>query len=796
MRGRAGIAAALAALVVTGAAPAARLLPAERAALAAVHHGVTAGEIDRPTAVHARASIRRAANLIRRLPSDRRAPVAVALDQIGGFPGRLTGPRTVALIGQLKANSNYFTRHSPPAPKTDITDADGVVYRYFAGRCFEFHPLAEFVALNAHVFARDEAGTRRLANALIRRGVHQLGGVGWEYYFAFGGGHAPWLSGMAQAMAAQGFARAANLVPARAAIFRRAARDAYRPIPARLTMNIAAGPWIRLYAFDSMQVLNAQLQAVVSLRGYAAKVGDASAARFAKSMQRAAVALLPAFDTGYWTYYALPGRVSPLLYQDYVVALLRKLSPVDPLFRAAWIRFASYRRQPPAFRLAESGLNDVRFWLSKPATVTARSGAGPARRFFFGEGWHTIAWPERERGGVYPVAVSAVDPAGNRVSFQPLPIVKLAAGERGQTTRATVSADERRPALYVGAGLDDPIQAARAQRLGLRLVRVGVRWPTGSSVPALALAAAFRPLAGASVLVELSVRCLPVDRFETTALADYAAALAQQVPGIRYLALAPAPTAASAPAYAAALTAVREAVQRALPDVAVGPLVDGRGSPKATARALGRALAERADVVAFRPSRTAARGWTAADVPALVSVLGKSFGVPPPVLIDGLAAPKKAYPAAITGAACSSTVTGVILDRLFEGRRARAWARAVAAAAAPAQRGTVLCPGLTSRAAASAIEFPTELEVSRSAAVLLACVRDCLYLITLNDTRGRPVAARRGTLRGARRGPLTLELPKAKLDRARYRLDVRLVDRVNPGSVTRLTSKALRVNRT
>ena len=123
-------------------------------------------------------------------------------------------------------------------------------------------------------------------------------------------------------------------------------------------MNIAAGPWIRLYAFDSMQVLNAQLQALVSIRRLRdegrRRVGRR---RFAKRMQHAATALLPAFDTGYWTYYALPGRVSPLLYQDYVVDLLKKLSPVDPRFRAAADRFASYRASAarlPARRAAGS----------------------------------------------------------------------------------------------------------------------------------------------------------------------------------------------------------------------------------------------------------------------------------------------------------------------------------------------------------------------------------------------------------------------------------------------------------
>jgi hypothetical protein len=33
--------------------------------------------------------------------------------------------------------------------------------------------------------------------------------------------------------------------------------------------QVAAGPWIRLYAFSSLPVFNAQLQAVLSLQSYA-----------------------------------------------------------------------------------------------------------------------------------------------------------------------------------------------------------------------------------------------------------------------------------------------------------------------------------------------------------------------------------------------------------------------------------------------------------------------------------------------------------------------------------------------
>ena len=52
---------------------------------------------------------------------------------------------------------DYFAQHGPPqgGTGTDITDADGIVYRYFARRCFEFHPLANFSALNARVARKD-----------------------------------------------------------------------------------------------------------------------------------------------------------------------------------------------------------------------------------------------------------------------------------------------------------------------------------------------------------------------------------------------------------------------------------------------------------------------------------------------------------------------------------------------------------------------------------------------------------------------------------------------------------------
>jgi hypothetical protein len=160
------IAAAAVGLALAGAAPATSLLPVQRAALEAVRRAVAAGQIDASQAAIDRAEIGRAARLIRGLPAGRGNHVSVALAEVASLSGRLTGPRAVALFGQLKANDDYFARQWAPADKTDITDASGIVYRYFSGRCFEFHPLANFGEPNADVALRRQPARRRLQCAV------------------------------------------------------------------------------------------------------------------------------------------------------------------------------------------------------------------------------------------------------------------------------------------------------------------------------------------------------------------------------------------------------------------------------------------------------------------------------------------------------------------------------------------------------------------------------------------------------------------------------------------------------
>jgi hypothetical protein len=731
------------ALAFVGAAPALSPMPLERLALAKLR----TAPVDATTKTSARAEIARAAHLIRTLPVGRSYHIFVALQEAASFRGALTQPRALALYGALRANDDYFSKHWAPADKADVVGADGVVYRYFGGHCFRFHPLAEFSELNARATAGDVAGTQELADALVARGVYQRGGgVGWEYDFPFGGGNPPWLSGMAQAVAAQAFARAAALVPDRAAAYMREAAAAYRVIPRRLLTTVAAGPWIRLYSFSRDAVLNAQLQTAISLQSYATAASDAQAGALATRLQNAAAAMLPRFDTGYWSYYSLADDPSPPDYHHYVVQLLTKLAASDPRFAEAAARFGAYERQPPAFQLANAGVGQVRFWLSKPATVAADTPAGPSKRLSLFGGWHTLTW-QPHRPGVYPVHITATDWDGNRAQLDTLPIVRVGSGAFAGVTPTTTGTDAAAPFVVAN--------------------RATLVWPDGATTPDPTVVSTLAATP-APVLVELDAVTPP-----TPAFTQYAVALAQQVPSLRYLVVGPPPSATTAAAYVPIVSAVRDAIHAAVPNVAVGIVFDGAATPKATVAALAKAAAA-ADVVTFRAAATTAGGlWTQPNA----AVLAQAFaGVLPQLLLDSPQA------AAVTASACSPTVAGVALDPATD--------PATTAALVSVARGTVVCPGLSSSPSFTTLQFPASVTSGTAVSFQLGCVRDCLFIATLVGADGRPIVAFRGALTGGA-APTAVVLPRTQLGQSAYTIDVRAISRVNPGALVEAASPPL-----
>ena len=421
-------------------------------ALRGLDRAVVAQRLSPLDAYEHRRRVRLAQRVLSRLPPARRAALATVLRDVAAQASRYDAPRALALFTTLELNARHLVHDRLPAPGHDVGDGLGVVYRSVPGHGLRFHPLASFGRLNAYVSAGRQRAATSLAYALLARAHASNGALTWEYGFRAAGGKPPWTSGMAQAVAAQALARA-GLVPE--------ARLAFQAIPKRLVNERKSGTWIRLYAFSDIAVLNAQLQAALSLADYARLADDGRAARLATRLRRAALRALPAFDTGYWSLYALGGSEAPLSYHQYVTSLLWKLARTTgnerwagqaARFRADWRRPPAIRglaARAPALPLPRDGFRDaaaIRFWLSKPASVELTvAGERLARQL--GPGLRTVLWnPGRRRSGRYPVELVAVDRVGNRTEarLDPVvvardttpPVLRAAAGEQRVFWRA------------------------------------------------------------------------------------------------------------------------------------------------------------------------------------------------------------------------------------------------------------------------------------------------------------------------------------------------------------------------
>jgi hypothetical protein len=405
-----------------------------------IAHAVERGWVKGPDARRYRADVYLAQHGIRVLPKLRGYVLESQLSQVSAIWDSYISPRATALFSQLRENVDYLSTHRIPASATDVRGPDGVIYRWFSGKGLEFHPLASFSQLNALAAKRDSDGTRQLADALLARAIPRRGTLLWEYSFPYGSGRPPWASGLAQAVAAQALARAAALLGDDSLLL--AAEKAYRTIPGGLSMQLSTGPWVRLYGFDREIVLNAQLQAVLSLREYADATNDTAAQAYAERMLAATRGLFARFDTGDWSRYELGGGYAKWSYQEFVTKLLGKLAKqtADPFWQDAAARFAGYTYQPPVvtqpqpppalvvFPQPLDGWLDtvgIPITLSKRATSLTLVVAGDVLTWSnVSRGDHVLTWKPGPdvQPGTYPVTVRAVDFSRRHKAYSLAPV--------------------------------------------------------------------------------------------------------------------------------------------------------------------------------------------------------------------------------------------------------------------------------------------------------------------------------------------------------------------------------------
>jgi hypothetical protein len=376
--------------------------------------------------------------------------LAVTADLAAG--GLLTSTRMPAVFLTLQRNTEYWRGNAPPRqvpsgqscsggvgyslPRITFGD-DPVVFQYYPGHGLQIQVLGNFGKANALAQQCLEPTPKapcrpdklkalldRLVALRATRGSYTT----WEYYFPFGRGRAPWVSGMAQATALQALARASRVLgdPSYLEVAREALGAFQAAPPEGVRVFADGGSHYLIYSFDShLRVLNAFLQSLIGLFDYAQISGDPVAHELFDAGDRAARVEVPRYDTGAWSLYSLGGGESNLDYHRLVTDFLGRLCDRTQagVYCATAGRFTSYLTQAPG--LAFAGTSRAR--RHRPATVsvrlsklacvkvavTRRGRLTFVRQYVFPRGLRSFAFVPPRRGA-YRVVLDAHDLAGNR----------------------------------------------------------------------------------------------------------------------------------------------------------------------------------------------------------------------------------------------------------------------------------------------------------------------------------------------------------------------------------------------
>ena len=132
--------------------------------------------------------------------------------------------------------------------------------------------------------------------------------MAWEYYFSFGGGRPPWVSGLAQGTAVQALARAATRLKRQADVLpiaQRALAIFEAPTPQGVRVPAEHGNHYAIYSFaPDLRVLNGFIQSLIGLHDYARLSGDPRGTALFAAAEPQARSEVPLYDTGAWSLYS------------------------------------------------------------------------------------------------------------------------------------------------------------------------------------------------------------------------------------------------------------------------------------------------------------------------------------------------------------------------------------------------------------------------------------------------------------------------------------------------------------
>ena len=124
---------------------------------------------------------------------------------------QLTPSRLAPLWLTLQRNLEWWTTGPLLASGRRVEfQGSELVWQYYPGQGLQLQMLGNFGKLNGLWGTRANARLAVMLDELLPLAAERAGGLAWEYYFTFGGGRPPWVSGLAQGTAVQALARAAT----------------------------------------------------------------------------------------------------------------------------------------------------------------------------------------------------------------------------------------------------------------------------------------------------------------------------------------------------------------------------------------------------------------------------------------------------------------------------------------------------------------------------------------------------------------------------------------------------------
>ena len=252
--------------------------------------------------------------------------------------GSLTTTRMPALFLQLQRNTEFWSAHPKVAAAQRVKfGSSELLFQHYAGQGLQIQPLANFGKGNGLYTAalhpkkgdsskHESAKLKTLLDELLPLKSVRGGFYTWEYYFPFGGGRPPWVSGLAQATGIEMLARVSQLYgdPSYVQLATQMLGAFQQSPPTGIRVSKDGGNHYLIYSFaPHYYVLNAFLQSLIGLYDYIKVTGDQNAQQLFNAGNTTALRELPRYDTGKWALYSLPNKeISTYGYMSLVTGFL------------------------------------------------------------------------------------------------------------------------------------------------------------------------------------------------------------------------------------------------------------------------------------------------------------------------------------------------------------------------------------------------------------------------------------------------------------------------------------------